>query len=139
MTDVLDWRGKKIEVGALIVYATTASSSIYMNEAIVAKIEFVPQTRYNYSIDPGTNKRIQQPYTVQNPVLYVRKTIKHIYSTNTKKDQSKLQKLTRVDRVTVVEPRNAEKCNELGCTADLGHGDPRNLDYWPAHSFEREE
>lgn len=133
MTDVFDWRGKVIEVGAVIVYATTASSSIYMNEAIVAKIEFVPQTRYIRTA--GNSSQI----TVQNPVLYVRKTIEHAYSTNTKKDQSKLQKLTRVDRVTVVEPRWSKRCNFLGCTADLGHGDPRNLDYWPAHSFEREE
>lgn len=136
---VEDWRGTPIEVGALIVYATTASSSITMNEAIVARIESVPETRYNYVIDPVTNKRQQIPYTVYNPVLYVRKTIEHSYGSNSKQDHSKLQKLTRVDRVTVVKRPDPANCNFEGCTENLGHDDPGDGNYWPAHSFERNE
>lgn len=138
-TPPLDWRKNPIEVGSVIVYATTASSSIYMNEAIVAKVEFVPETRYNYAIDPADpTKRIRTPYTVDKPVLYVRKTVEHGYGTNTKMDQGKLQKLTRVDRVTVVEKPDYDKCNWEGCTAVKNHDDPNNIDCYPAHSWERD-
>lgn len=139
---VNDWRKMPIHVGSVIVYATTASSSVTMNEAIVAKIEFVPETRYNYHpIDPVTNKRPSPtPYTVDVPVLYVRKTVEHAHRTvNTKANQAKLQKLTRVDRVTVVEHPDPNKCNFEGCTAEEGHDDALTDYYWPAHSFERTE
>jgi len=139
-TPPLDWRNNPIEIGAVIVYATTASSSVYMNEAIVAKIEFVQETRYNHTKDPSDpSKWIRTPYTYDKPVLFVRKTIEHGYGTNSKKDQSKLQKLTRVDRVTVVENPDPDKCNWQGCTVAKNHDDPLSLDYYPAHSWERED
>jgi hypothetical protein len=138
MTDVKDWRGKPIEVGCVIVYATTASSSIYMNEAIVAEIDFVQETRYRFNDDPVTKQRVRTPYLVERPFLRVRKTIEHSYGTNSNADQRKLQKLTRVDRVTVVAAPDWEKCNFMGCTADSNHTDINNPDRWPAHSFERD-
>lgn len=140
MTILTDWRQQPIAVGAVIVYPTTASSSITMNEAVVGEIYFDPQTRYHWGdADPITKQRARTSYIEQVPRLRVRKTIEHLYGANNNTaDATKLMKIERVDRVTVVVPRDEERCNHLGCTADLDHDDPTNPYCWPAHSWERD-
>lgn len=85
-----DWRGVEIQIGDTVVYPTTQSSSLTMNEAIVDEVTEGP--------DKDWKGRLL-------PVVWVIRQHEHYWNPNNTKVKPKRVKLTRPDRITVVAPR----------------------------------
>ena len=94
MAEHTDWRGTPIRVGDIIVYPTSASSSVTMHEARVAEIEeIITQKR----LPTGEWSDFPQP------ILWVEHLREHTWAATRTETRERLTKLTRVDRVTVME------------------------------------
>src|ERR1039458_4226377 len=101
-----DWRGTEIEVGSTIIYGVTQSSSITMVEAVVDEIT----SQLNHGYRWRCNDRV--------PVLWV----KRMDETGSMWGPvGKRVKITRIDRITVVQPRGNDDGICLECSYGIGH------------------